>query len=132
MAAKAQPTAAERLLGKRRSELRLVELEAVVPDPVVTLPEPPSHLSELAREEWARIGSLLLERGLIGGELDVAALALYCQAYARWVEAEHALALSGGMLVRSAGGLAPSPLLKISADASRQMERLIIMLGMRE
>lgn len=131
-AAKRPLPASDRLLGRRPGAIHLV---TELPDEASEdkrLPPAPGHLTALAKEEWERVGGLLLERGLIGGELDVAALALYCQAWARWVEAEQALAASGGLLVRTGNGLVPSPLLKVSLDASRQMERLIIMLGMRE
>jgi P27 family predicted phage terminase small subunit len=58
--------------------------------PEVAVPSIPSHLSKEARKEWRRITVELLDLGLIS-RLDRAALAIYCQAWARLVQAEQAL-----------------------------------------
>ena len=55
--------------------------------PLVEVPNCPAHLLPEARKEWKRITPELERYGLIS-KLDRAALALYCQAYARWVWAE--------------------------------------------
>lgn len=55
--------------------------------PEVEIPGCPSHLLPEARKEWRRITPELQRYGLIS-KLDRASLALYCQAYARWVWAE--------------------------------------------
>lgn len=54
-------------------------------NPRVEIPTPPKHLSQTARKEWKRITPILEELGLISG-LDVAALTLYCESYARLVD----------------------------------------------
>lgn len=59
-------------------------------NPEVAIPSPPSHLTREARKEWKRITVELESLGLIS-RLDRAALAIYCQAWARLVEAEQAL-----------------------------------------
>ena len=125
-----RPSAAERLLGRRKGELRLVDTETPPPAPA-TLPVPPEHLDEIARQEWARVGALLLQRDGVG-ELDVAALAIYCQAYSRWVQAEQQIAQFGTVL-RGGNGLPyTSPYVKIANEATRQLERMIALLGLRE
>ena len=58
--------------------------------PEVEIPNCPRHLLPEARKEWKRITPELERYGLIS-KLDRAALALYCQAYARWVWAEEQL-----------------------------------------
>ena len=58
--------------------------------PEVEIPRPPRHLLPAARKEWQRIGPELEKLGLVS-HLDMAALAAYCQSYARWVAAEHQL-----------------------------------------
>ena len=58
--------------------------------PEVEVPNCPSHLLPEARKEWKRITPELQRYGLIS-KLDRASLALYCQAYARWVWAERQL-----------------------------------------
>lgn len=58
--------------------------------PEVEIPGCPSHLLPEARKEWKRITPELERYGLIS-KLDRASLALYCQAWARWVWAERQL-----------------------------------------
>jgi P27 family predicted phage terminase small subunit len=60
-------------------------LDALQPE--VEIPGCPSHLLPEARKEWRRITPELVRYGLLS-KLDRAALALYCQAWARWVWAE--------------------------------------------
>jgi P27 family predicted phage terminase small subunit len=55
------------------------------------LPRCPTHLSDAARKEWRRLATPLHDAGILT-LADRAALAAYCQAYARWVEAEERLA----------------------------------------
>lgn len=50
-------------------------------------PECPDFLNAAAREEWDRIVPELVKAGLLAA-IDRSALALYCQAYARWRLAE--------------------------------------------
>ena len=72
------------------------------PQPPVEIPSAPDHLNEVAKQEWNRIAEKLERLGLIS-ELDRAALAAYCCAYGRWVEAEEAL-MKTGPVVRSPNG----------------------------
>lgn len=55
--------------------------------PEVAVPSIPAHLSKEARKEWKRITVELESLGLIS-RLDRAALAIYCQTWARLVQAE--------------------------------------------
>lgn len=55
--------------------------------PEVAVPSIPAHLSKEARKEWKRITVELEALGLIS-RLDRAALAIYCQTWARLVQAE--------------------------------------------
>ena len=64
------------------------QLDSVNPD--VEIPDCPPHLMIEAKAEWARISVELKELRLIA-LIDRAALALYCQAWARWVWAEKKL-----------------------------------------
>lgn len=54
------------------------------------LPRCPAHLDRVARNEWRRLATPMFEAGVLT-LADRAALAAYCQAYARWVEAEEKL-----------------------------------------
>lgn len=58
--------------------------------PSAAIPQCPDFLSPIARAEWQRITEQLSVLGLVS-ELDRAALAAYCVAYGRWVEAEEQL-----------------------------------------
>lgn len=63
----------------------------------VEIPGCPSHLLPEARKEWRRITPELERYGLVS-KLDRAALALYCQAWARWVWAERQMARAQAMV----------------------------------
>ena len=109
---KPQPTALKVLKGNpgRRP------LNEAEPKPEVFLPRPPSHLSPVARREWRRAGAFLVEMGLMTN-LDVAALAGYSVAYARWSDAEKALR-KYGLMVKDADGLPmQSPYLAVANKA---------------
>jgi phage terminase small subunit len=58
--------------------------------PEVEIPGCPKHLMPEARKEWRRITPELEHLGLVS-KIDRAALALYCQAWARWVWCEQQL-----------------------------------------
>lgn len=78
------------------------------PRPDVVAPECPEHLTADARDEWNRIVPLLLKNNLLT-EIDGAALALYCQSWGRWSEAERKLGEmrkngDDGMLIKAPSG----------------------------
>lgn len=78
------------------------------PRPDVVAPECPDHLAGDAREEWDRIVPLLLKNNLLT-DIDGAALALYCQSFGRWAEAERKLTDmrkngGDGMLIKAPSG----------------------------
>jgi len=115
-----------KLLAGNPGKRRLDEHE---PEPASRLPEPPDHLSDEAKREWSRVGELLLDLGLVS-ELDRAALALYCQARARWVEAEEARRQYGVVIKRPSGFPMQSPFLSVANKALEQMRGFLIELGM--
>jgi P27 family predicted phage terminase small subunit len=53
-------------------------------------PECPDHLIDAAKAEWSRIVRVLVSYRLVA-DIDTAALALYCQSYGRWQQAESKL-----------------------------------------
>ena len=97
--------------------------------PAVRLPACPPHLQGEARKEWRRIGRKLLACGLLT-EIDGAALALYCQAWARWIEAEGNLVRYGTVIKAPSGYPIVSPYLSIANTAMAQMTRLLVEFGM--
>ena len=88
----------------------------------------PDHLSDVAREEWHRIAQSLHDMGVVT-QLDRAALAAYCQAYGRWVEAEEALKRTPAMLKTPSGYVQQSPWLSVANKQLELMGRFMAELG---
>ncbi|MBI5284958.1 MAG: phage terminase small subunit P27 family [Chloroflexi bacterium] len=97
--------------------------------PLAQLPTCPPHLQGEARKAWRQLGRKLLGCGLMT-EIDGAALALYCQAWARWVDAERALEKYGVMVKSPNGFPMQSPYLAIANKAMEQMTKLLTEFGM--
>src|SRR5262245_40890875 len=86
------------------------------PDPAI--PDCPSELGEIAQKEWNRLVGELASLGLLTN-LDRAALAAYCGAYALWAEANEAIKKYGTMIKSPSGYPVQSPYVAI---ANRQAE----------
>ncbi len=99
------------------------------PEPGTRLPKPPEHLSEEAKREWRRVGRLLFNLGLVS-DMDRAALAGYCMAWGRWVQAEAALKTYGVVGKSPSGFPMQSPYLAIANKAMEQMRAFLIEFGM--
>lgn len=104
------------------------------PKPRSRRPQPPKHLNEDAKEEWARIEDELTALGILSG-LDRAALAAYCQAYGRWVQAERALAQmsnkADGLIINTKNGnMIQNPLVGVANKAMSDMMRYAAEFGM--
>lgn len=101
------------------------------------MPDPPDHLNEIAREEWARVADGLHAIRLLE-TVDRAALAAYCQAYARWVQAERGIAvmaqadqLTGGLMIKTSKGNAiQNPLVGTANKAAADVIRYAAEFGM--
>lgn len=119
------------LLNGNRSKLSASRLlDSVRPE--VSIPEPPDHLLPDAVAEWHRITVELKQLGLVT-EIDRAALAVYCQAYARWVESERKLKALGdlGMVESTPSGYRQIGVwLQISNRAVEQMHKFLAEFGM--
>ncbi|MFA4973656.1 MAG: phage terminase small subunit P27 family [bacterium] len=72
------------------------------PQPLPVEPECPHWLMPEAKAEWKRIAPELLRLGLLT-HIDKAALAGYCQAYARWSQAEARLTKRGLLITTQSG-----------------------------
>lgn len=100
------------------------------PQPNPGKPRVPSHLDDEARREWHRMADKLLELGLLT-EIDRAALAAYCVAWSRWVDAENKVRQYGlVMLSPDKGWPIQSPYLAIANKAMEQMRALLVEFGM--
>ena len=104
-------------------------LNAHEPRPRIEIPTCPSHLSAEAKREWRRSSKLLAEMGLLA-RIDRAALAVFCEAWARWVDAERALQ-QYGVIVKSPNGFPmQSPYLAVANKAMEQLRQLLGEFGM--
>lgn len=108
------------------------------PAPPLSVPKAPDILSGEARDEWKRITRRLFNLGLVS-QIDRAALAAYCMAWARWVTAEQTLAAMAenddefnGLLVRNpeTGALSSNPLVAQVARAAADVVKFSAEFGM--
>ena len=98
------------------------------PVPPEGMPDCPPHLTELAREEWDRLVGTLHAMGVVS-TVDRAALAAYCQSYARWAEAEEKLKETPIMLKTPSGYVQQSPWLSVANKQMELMGRYMAELG---
>ena len=90
---------------------------------------PPRFLQGVARLEWRRLAPKLARLGLLS-EIDDAALAQYCELWARWREAETALREHGMVITGNKGTPVLSPYVAIANRALSQMRALLVEFGM--
>ena len=99
------------------------------PKPKSDLPPCPRHLSVEAKREWRRMGGELARMGVVT-VVDRAALAAYCQAWSRWVDAEGQVARLGTIVKTANGNLIQNPYLAVANRAMEQMAKLATEFGM--
>lgn len=104
-------------------------LNRAEPQPPDAKPTCPSHLTAAAKAEWRRLAGTLHAMGVLT-TVDRAALAGYCQAYGRWVEAEGKLAEGPKLIKTPSGYVQQSPWLSISNKAQELMGRYMAELGL--
>ena len=120
-----KPTALKELAGNPGKR----PLNRREPKPPTSLPPCPRHLTGEARREWRRMGGELARMGVVT-VVDRAALAAYCMAWARWVEAEGQVAKLGTIVKTANGNLIQNPYLAVANRALEQMTRLAAEFGM--
>ena len=91
------------------------------PRPEPAVPACPTELNEVAQREWIRLATELGKLNLLTN-LDRSALAIYCGAYALWVEATQAIQKFGIMIKSPTGYPIQSPYVAI---ANRQAEIML-------
>lgn len=119
------------LLQGNRSKKPSSELVQSLRPPIAT-PDAPDHLSPDALAEWRRVVPLLEAMGTIA-ELYRAPLAVYCQAWGRYVHAERQLALLGDDALVSttpSGYKQIGVWLQVSNRAAEQMKTFAAEFGM--
>jgi P27 family predicted phage terminase small subunit len=119
------PTAIKRLRGNP-GKGPLNEREPVVAS---AIPVCPAHLDDEAKHEWRRITRELKRAGLVT-RLDRAALAAYCQAWSRWIDAEQKIRTAGAVVLSPKKYPMLNPYLVVANRAMAQMRQFLTEFGM--
>ena len=120
-----KPTALKVLEGNPGK--RPLHKEAELP-PLKSL-RPPAWLMPDAKKEWRRLAPALQAQGLLTAG-DTTAFAGYCQAYARWKEAEEWITLRGSVMVTPSGYRQQVPQVSIAANSLKTMQSLAAEFGL--
>ena len=107
-------------------KIRLNENE---PEPLSDNIVMPEHLSKKAKKQWEKIVEQLTGAGIMTN-LDQDALELYCEAYAKWADANDKLRTHGMVVKAPSGYPIPSPYLSIANKAFEQLRQMMIEFGM--
>ncbi|RQR29406.1 phage terminase small subunit P27 family [Burkholderia sp. Bp9142] len=89
----------------------------------------PEWLSAQAAAHWPIVAKQLGDAGVLTS-VDTAALALYCEAFARWKHANDQVVKYGPVIKAPSGFPVQSPYLAIANRAHEQMTKLLIEFGM--
>lgn len=92
-------------------------------------PSPPSFLGKLAKEEWRRVVPELHRLGLLT-KLDRAALAAYCQSWARYIEADKVITDHGMTFMTDKGYVCQRPEVTIAQKERSQMKQFASQFGL--
>lgn len=92
-------------------------------------PDAPETLSPDARKHWDKIVTQLADAGIMTA-LDSDALAAYCEAYTRWLDANAWLAKRGSVIKGEDGAPKHSPYLRVANDSFQQMKVLLCEFGL--
>jgi P27 family predicted phage terminase small subunit len=120
-----KPTKLKRLQGnpgKRKINTREPVFEA-------ELPAAPAHLRGEALCEWQRVCAQLHPLGLLTA-VDRNSLAVYCLAYAEWIEADNMVKQQGKVLISDKGNSYLNPWVGIRNKAAEQMHKISQQFGM--
>jgi len=91
------------------------------PQPEKKAPRCPSWLEPEAKKEWKRMAKTLETIGVLT-QVDKAAFAGYCQAYARWKEAEEFLSKHGTIFKTPSGYIQQVPQVSIAQTYLKVMK----------
>lgn len=122
---KPKPTALKMLEGNPGGR----PLNEAEPKPQKKAPRCPPWLEDEAKREWKRMAKVLEQMGLLT-EMDMAAFAGYCQAYARWKEAEEFLTQHGSMVRTPNGYLQQVPQVSIAQTNMKIMLKFCEQFGL--
>lgn len=122
---KPKPTAVKQLEGNP-GKRKLNENE---PKPVKRAPPCPKWLTDDAKKEWRRLSKQMEHMGILT-EVDMTAFAGYCQAYARWKEAEEFISKHGAIVKTPSGYWQQVPQVSIAQTYLRIMNRFCEQFGL--
>ena len=122
-----KPTALKRIDGNPGKRA----INTTEPQFTAKAPQCPKHLTPEARKEWRRVSRELLDKNLLQ-VVDRAALAAYCQNWARWVQAENEMAAPEFHLIETTdkGYQYISPWLNVANQALKQMRSFLTEFGL--
>lgn len=116
-----------RILEGNRSKRPLNENE---PQPKRIIPPCPRHLTTEGKKQWKRLCKKLFAIGVLT-EMDGDALSMYCDAWARWVDAKDKLDKFGPVVKSPKSGFPVlSPYFAAASQAFEQMRRMMVEFGM--
>lgn len=116
MGRRPKPTALKLLEGNPGKQ----KLNDREPDPGKDIPRCPDWLMDEAKNEWYRLADRLNAMGVLS-EVDMTAFATYCQAWARWKEAQQQIDTYGSIFVTDKGYQQQSPWVGIANTAHKLM-----------
>ncbi len=123
---KPKPTALKKLEGNP-GKRPLNELE---PMPSITMLRCPNWLEPEARKEWRRLAPVLINAGILTAA-DAVTFAGYCQAYARWREAEeHVTKLGMIYKDKTTEKVYPNPYIAIARAAFTEVKSMAAEFGL--
>ncbi len=122
---KPTPTAVKELEGNPGKR----PLNAKEPKPAKKAPSCPKWLEPEAKKEWRRLSKQLEQLGVLT-ELDMASFAAYCQAYARYKEAEEFITQHGSIVKTPSGYWQQVPQVAQAQTYSKIMLRLAEQFGL--
>lgn len=99
------------------------------PQPEKKAPECPSWLEPEAKLEWERMAEIMEGIGILT-EIDMTSFAGYCQAYARWKEAEEFLSKHGTIFKTPSGYIQQVPQVSIAQTYLKAMKDFASQFGL--
>ena len=122
---KPTPTAIKELEGNPGKR----PLNSNEPKPVKKAPACPKWLEPEAKKEWRRLVKQMETLGILT-QVDMAAFAGYCQAYARWKEAEEFITQHGSIVKTPSGYWQQVPQVSIAQTYLKIMNRFAEQFGL--
>ena len=123
------PATKPSVLKQAQGTYRKDRVAGTEPKPLPGDPGCPTWLHREAKREWRRIVPELLRLNLLT-IVDRAALAAYCQAYARWYEAEKLVKTEGALAYTLQGNVYQHPAVGMANKAMHEMRAFLAEFGM--